>query len=306
MVATQILWNENGEISGLGRLERLLSRLKKYGFRNARSDEVWDDVPVEAVEWSIPSYSPSITQDDLPRLRRSLNEAKLCMAVLDKVRDYLGRRIRFVRKACMSLVLENGINTMPDEILSLIFEACHRMTDGWTFARCVRQVSWRFRQVSYQTPLLWTRFSPDLSDSQVQAFIARSGGMDLEVSTDWSIPEVEDKLLHTLCPHSKRWSSLKLESPSTASVMNMLDMWELPSLSRIRVHNPQYRLGFSFQSQLTSVTLSLFEQDVDFRLLAHTLRGMTSMRHLFLTLDECREVQKFGIRMDVTRGISIR
>ncbi|TDL22453.1 hypothetical protein BD410DRAFT_262955 [Rickenella mellea] len=50
------------------------------------------------------------------------------MATLNNVRDRLGRRIELLREACIPMVLEDGIKTLLNEILSHIFEHGHDMT----------------------------------------------------------------------------------------------------------------------------------------------------------------------------------
>ncbi|TDL22462.1 hypothetical protein BD410DRAFT_788754 [Rickenella mellea] len=116
------------------------------------------------------------------------------MAALKYVQGHLGKRIRVLQKACMSSVMENGITTMPNEILTLVFERGHRMTSGCAFAKCVSHVSRRFRQTSLRTTLLWSRLSAAYADTQIQTFLERSGQVDLEVSTRLPFGSAPEKI----------------------------------------------------------------------------------------------------------------
>ncbi|TDL21290.1 hypothetical protein BD410DRAFT_312282 [Rickenella mellea] len=128
------------------------------------------------------------------------------MAALKELRDNLGKRMHVVRKAFARLVMENGVKTMPDEIISLIFEAGHYLTNGCKFSTLVSHVSRRFHQVALRTPLLWSRLSGWYTDIQVQTFLRRSGQVDLEVSTGiLHNPTASGKVvsfLTVLLPHS--------------------------------------------------------------------------------------------------------
>ncbi|TDL22459.1 hypothetical protein BD410DRAFT_263197 [Rickenella mellea] len=195
-------------IKGLDNLTRLLARLKLHGLRSTNVDEVWDDGHVERSPNTRNSSNP------LCALLVSLEESKLCMAALNEVRYHLEKRIRLVQKSCAPSILENGIKILPDEILSLAFEAGHRTTRSCHFANRVSRVSRRFRQISFRTPLLWTRLSVSYTDSQLQAFLSRSGQMDLDVSTmgGWDLSKVKLGLfIQTLQPYSHRWSHLRLQ-----------------------------------------------------------------------------------------------
>ncbi|TDL14439.1 hypothetical protein BD410DRAFT_642568 [Rickenella mellea] len=95
--------------------------------------------------------------EPLRSMRYSLEEAKLCMAALNAIRSRLTKNIRNLQKCCKPLVLADGIERIPDEILANIFEAGHQTSEHSEFALRVSHVSRRFRQVSLRTPSLWTR-----------------------------------------------------------------------------------------------------------------------------------------------------
>ncbi|TDL21191.1 hypothetical protein BD410DRAFT_804384 [Rickenella mellea] len=121
--------DEIGHIAGLDELIKLLERLKGLRSQSIPLDEFWRDMPLCS--------------------EPSLDEAKLCMAALNEVRIHLGRRIRLLHKAHTPLMLANGIDTLPDEILSQVFEAGHLMdTDGyrWGHLRICEPTAAKFLQ----------------------------------------------------------------------------------------------------------------------------------------------------------------
>ncbi|TDL14628.1 hypothetical protein BD410DRAFT_845857 [Rickenella mellea] len=165
-------------MAGLEELTHLLVRLMAHDCHGASEDEVWDSVLGRGLQAQTSS-----------EMRQSLEEVKLCLLAVKVVQDRLGRRLRFLRKACMHSIMESGLRKLPDDILSHIFEAGHMMSKGWSFARSVSQVSARFRQISFRTPLLWTRIFATYPPDQIREFIHRSGQMDLEVfpdARDWN------------------------------------------------------------------------------------------------------------------------
>ncbi|TDL21280.1 hypothetical protein BD410DRAFT_899074 [Rickenella mellea] len=293
-------------IAGLDDLIRLLTRIKRQGLQRAYAGEMWDDGHIER-------SSPN-TRDSsklLSSLLASLKYSKLCMAALNEVRDHLGKRVRLLQKACTPLVLENGIKILPDEILSLIFEAGHLATSSCQIAKNVSRVSRRFRQISRQTPLLWTRLSGSYTASQVQAFLSLSGKMDLEVSTGVPSGSSSYKLesfIRFLHPYSHRWSHLRLQG-NAENVMGEqrltllprlkylyhdcnidLSSWSLPLLSRIHGYSHHFPLGLGFQSQLSSLEL-LFDNDyMHITSLARVLYATKALQDLSLTFMHIAEI----------------
>ncbi|TDL27992.1 hypothetical protein BD410DRAFT_338570 [Rickenella mellea] len=151
----------------------------------------------------------------LRSLRQSLEDSNLCMKASDSIRTHLKRKIRHLQRRSASLVLEHGIKNMPDEILAHVFEAGHQMSEYSEFALRVSHVSHRFRQVSLQTHLLWTRLSSEHPDHQTETFISRSGQLNLQVtvSTGWrnSVDNLRSSL-RLIGPHSGRCSRLLLRT----------------------------------------------------------------------------------------------
>ncbi|TDL22460.1 hypothetical protein BD410DRAFT_263262 [Rickenella mellea] len=300
-------------MTGVDDLIRLLTRLKSDpdGFQRD-----WDNVPKPFVQRDRNTHSPFIPQSEL---LRSLDECKLCMIALEEVGKHVGKRIRFLRRIVTPFLVENGIKTMPDDVLSLVFEAGHRMTYGWEFGEAVSQTSKRFRQVSLRTPLLWTRISGGYSESQIQAFLSRSGQMDLEISTSlpYGLPNAAlDVFFESLQGSSDRWSHLDLfENGADVSMGKLglchfprlkslscrclidLRLWKAPLLTQILGNYANSPTITGLELQLTSFELSIEDVSLDVDGLASTLHSMPNLRHLSLELDCCE-----GILYDAIPG----
>ncbi|TDL21266.1 hypothetical protein BD410DRAFT_868305 [Rickenella mellea] len=240
------------------------------------------------------------------------------MAALDELRVALKKRIRVLRKSCMPLILANGVKSLPDEILCLIFEAGHIMTVGCTFATTVSHVSQRFREVSLRTPLLWTRISVLSSSAQNLAFISHTGGIGLDVSTGvpWTSRHRVESFFEILRPTTPRWSHLRLYRMDDWVTMELLGLaelpnlqflhhgckigfvgWKLPRLSRISGFEHSFTPGSSFvPSQLTSFEMKLDTVTVDVISLYLTLRSMVNLEALSLTV---RDRSKLSISDDI-------
>ncbi|TDL22464.1 hypothetical protein BD410DRAFT_263447 [Rickenella mellea] len=288
-------------VYGLKNLLTLLTRLENRGLQNA-GDEWWDEVLLN------PAEPTSTVHHCQSPVLRSLDEAKRCMAALKEVQDHLGKRIRFLRKKCLPLILEDGIKALPDEILAQIFEAGYDVSLGWTFTRAVSQVSHHFRQVSLCTPLLWTRLSSHYFPDQVACFLSRSGHKGLEISTlHYDSNKKLRRFLQNLQPHSDRWTTLRHFDKKAEDTMRYIGCKDLPCMKSLHHHCniycppselPSLFYGISrvlsprpiIHSRLTSFEfVADFRRDhfVDLSPLGNALNNMRNLKHLSVTLIGC-------------------
>ncbi|TDL21188.1 hypothetical protein BD410DRAFT_899020 [Rickenella mellea] len=216
-------------------------------------------------------------EEPLLSLRQVLEDSKRCMAVINEVKDRLGKKIRSLRKRAMPLVFEDGIKRLPDELLAKIFVFEHfsvEPLDNYAL-RSVSHVCHRFREVALHTPRSWTRLAARNPDAQIQTFLSRSVG-----------------------PYSNRWSHLELcdlapsimrkRGVNTFPRLRYLHHWDvdlftcqMPSLSHIVLVAPSVRPETSFQTQLTDFEIIFQDEDeVDIDGLARALQCMRSLRDL--------------------------
>ncbi|TDL21289.1 hypothetical protein BD410DRAFT_312442 [Rickenella mellea] len=202
--------------------------------------------------------------------------------------------------------------TLPDEIMTYIFETGHRMTRGCAFAKSVSHVSRRFRRASLRTPSLWTRISTAYADDQIPASLLRSCAMDLEVTIMYGGNDME---LHAffglLHPSSNRWSRLDLGEPETAEPEHCLQhltlprlqtlrydsridisLWDAPLLHRIEARHWDVSAGLAFHSQLTTFELSMEDWFPGIASLTRALYSMINLRELSLTLESSSNIKK--------------
>ncbi|TDL21534.1 hypothetical protein BD410DRAFT_898872 [Rickenella mellea] len=246
--------------------------------------------------------------EPLRSLRQNLDDAKRCMAAVNRIKKQLGRKIRNLQKLCVPLVLEDGIRRLPDEILALIFEL-DRLTKFPTYPQDtiysplpISHVSHRFRQLSLTIPLLWTKLSITHPDALLRAFIARSGDHDLEISFEGSAwNDAEEESFLELVQLSSRWSILNGATKyliQFAGITCLPRLWRLvepsdielskpmmPSLSQIDGWGLDFTIQPSMMAQITSLHLHFTElQCLDVGIFARTVYAMTSLRNLHLKI----------------------
>ncbi|TDL22471.1 hypothetical protein BD410DRAFT_898375 [Rickenella mellea] len=303
MVYPQVRKDGGIQITGLENLMRLLARVKKHGVQNANAHEVWDDVPRLAGRSIFSNHAKD--SKDLSDLRCSLAEAKLCMTALNDVRDHLAKRIEILQDACIPMVLEDGIKTLPNEILSQIFEHGHDMWWDGKFGTCVSHVSRRFRQVSLMTPILWSTISSFFPDDPIQVFLSCSREKDLEISTLFDCDLSEKSFAKLLRPHLNRVVRLETDDAHALEHIGLtnfphlralhceypfyvnLSLWHVPLLSDIfafnMVHGP-----LEFYSHLTCVDFGFIDGlDTSFLSFSQAASLMTSLRNLSITVSGC-------------------
>ncbi|TDL15110.1 hypothetical protein BD410DRAFT_809204 [Rickenella mellea] len=148
----------------------------------------------------------------------------------NRVQERLRRRLRTLRKASMPLVLEDGINRLPDELLVYIFEIGRSMNvpgDPSSFSSIhVSHVSLRFRRIALQTPSLWTTIHKVYGECQIREFIARSGGLDLDIKMHELNARISKchSFLKAMKDTSRRWSSFCLTDMKEAAWPTMVEL----------------------------------------------------------------------------------
>ncbi|TDL19242.1 hypothetical protein BD410DRAFT_842165 [Rickenella mellea] len=293
------------DIAGLEGLLRLLTCVKDKG---------WSEGYAEHVSRCQLQRNQYPYTEPLLSLRQTLDQAKGLMAALNNLRQHLGKEIRSLERRCVPLILEDGINRLPDELLAHTFEIGRfeePVYDG-EFSIVVSHVSGRFRRVALGTPRLWTGLSSSAHLDQTRAFISRSSHLELTVEESGygMVPVPTRSFLEVLEPLSSRWSMLEISSGVTVDVIQSLGItnfprlrhialkcssdtdlssWCIPSLSTIEAYGlPFHGLDWvSLGSRLTSMTLrfdSWRSHSVDVITLSQTLINLKALRELSLFL----------------------
>ncbi|TDL13406.1 hypothetical protein BD410DRAFT_810578, partial [Rickenella mellea] len=247
--------------------------------------------------------------EPLLSMRHALEDAKGFMTALNKVNKNLGKEIRNLQQCCTPLVLEDGIQRLPDEILGHIFEIGHAMTYGCQFGLAVSRVSCRFRNISLALPRLWSRISSYDEGSKIRMLLSRSRHCGLDIIDDntdlGAIPSLAMEFWKVLGPLSSRWVTLNLSENGTDTLRNLqirnfpslrevhlpsfkeaeLSTWSIPALSSIYDWDlcfPLLNKG-SLQSQLTSMVLYV-SSDIDIMALFQGLIGLKALQDLSMHL----------------------
>ncbi|TDL18044.1 hypothetical protein BD410DRAFT_513226 [Rickenella mellea] len=246
---------------------------------------------------------------DLLTLRRALSEAKTCMVALQDIRHRLCRRIRTLQTRCTPLVLSDGLNRLPDEILAKVFEMGHNLSEDYDFSLTVSHVCHRFRAVALKTPSLWTRLYTNVAPPLTSAFISRAGRVNVDVTFSSKIswprklkPDTINKNLDILRPTADRWYRLRFQSMPSKSQMQSLP-YQLSQLRHLECSEayPEYLDIFASSMQVFKVfdipppshRLRITAFDVTFgrsedvREAVLALYEMKNLRNLSVTFDMC-------------------
>ncbi|TDL22451.1 hypothetical protein BD410DRAFT_898365 [Rickenella mellea] len=229
---TRLPREKSSTVTGLSNFISLLMGLKNHDFQSINADEVWENIGVGPNDQSSSSCGSLAGQTDHASLRRSLDQAKLCMATLNEVQSQLRKRILSLRKSYIPLMVEEGIKTLPDDILTQVLEAGHYTTDNCLFAQHMSQVCHRFREVSLRTPLLWSKISDDYTEDQINTFLSRSAHVGLDISVGFSTSEPLS-FLQRVTSHSNRWTKLRFPYEYPEGTMQKMGITDLPRLQEV-------------------------------------------------------------------------
>ncbi|TDL21204.1 hypothetical protein BD410DRAFT_308135 [Rickenella mellea] len=287
-------------MEGLDDLLKLLTRVKKMGWGDALPNDLFGNPSQQAK--CHPTYA-----GHLPTFLQAIEEARTCLKALNEAQRRLGTRLRCLRKLSRHLVLEDGINRLPNEILAIVFEMTRHFSGNSQnqFPVCVSHVSRRFRRVALATPSLWTTIHDSYRENQIREFISRSGQLDLEIKMH-SDSGIEFFLI-VVKDTSHRWSSFDIIDDDTEDLMVQLGITDLPRLRHLTYTYPVELSSFSiprlshiegwgwvlpaetwFLSKLTHVQFHLSEEDEVIEDLAATLHCMENLPDLSFKLRHCR------------------
>ncbi|TDL14012.1 hypothetical protein BD410DRAFT_903159 [Rickenella mellea] len=286
------------------RLTRLFACVKEMGWKRAFDDDV--------LYGQVNCDDSHLYAEPLHSLREALQDAKLCMEGLNKVRNQLGKKIRMLKRRSTPLIAEDGIRRLPDELLAHIFEIEHLSTQNCMSSLRASHVSSRFRQVALHTPLLWTRLSSSYTIDQMQTFLSRSGNLYLDV-IHASRPQKGNNFLDVVDSLSSRWVRLtitdieQVEEMSATGVTTFPNLrcisydhtWSLAKDSHMRNWNMpllSHYVGRSLTinsqhlSQITSLDLHFLDDyfnNLDVPLLAKALYQAYNLQHVSLKFIKC-------------------
>ncbi|TDL21171.1 hypothetical protein BD410DRAFT_840646 [Rickenella mellea] len=281
-------------IDDLDHLMGLLACVKRMGWNRAFEDGVLygQAKPDSSYPYAEPLHSH----------REALQDSKICMEILSKVRNQLGKKIRTLKRRCAPLVLEDGIRRLPDELLAHIFEIGHLSTRTCAYSLRASHVSSRFRQVAIRSRLLWTRLSAGYTNDQLQTFLSRAGNLPLDVilvkhpCDGCTFPSL-------VGPLSSRWASLTVtgfqhetmtsasETPTYPNLKYVshysahdLGKWNTPLLSHY-VGRGSTMPNNQQLSQITHLELHFHATYLDIRSLA--FYQAKNLQNLSLSLTRC-------------------
>lgn len=162
--------------------------------------------------------------DSTTQLPENVSDAKIALRELkDKgVALYalwtsVGVRIRTVQEKPVPSAPRDGISTLPDAILEMIFEAIHdNMFPGTRRRKEIMRLSHvcrRFRQIVLGLPRLWSDIDSCMHPEAVAMQLTRSKNIALSVDIELGYRPFADvrTFLDLVLPHRSRWSSLMLD-----------------------------------------------------------------------------------------------
>lgn len=272
--------------------------------------------------------NPDAVQNNVEQGKAALHRLKGLSKALNSLQNHAEFEISRIEEAFSSfkLFLHDGINSAPDDVLAMIFEAAvtasisGQQAGDSLFSQTalsVAAVNRRFRSLALQQPVLWSIVlykHPLLTN----LFLRRSGDIALTVFFGPSVPIWYTEAMKLL---SHRWGqviartangefhlpenreeeeilvyprlhTVQLEhsrnNPSTVYLT-----WTVPSLRRLSVQNVIPILPTDTLASLTSFSITTAGDVITGRVLLRHLRSMRNVRDLSLSFGSMEG--KFGI-----------
>lgn len=131
--------------------------------------------------------------------------------------------------------LGQRMTAIPDELLCTLLD--YAATDAKS-VRNISRVCRRFRRITLRSQHLWTSISSTMSDQWLEAFVARSGSLDLDISiTTWQ--KESEGLQRIVLPESHRWKTLSFSMETfnlgDEELYHALAKMDLPRLKSLDV-----------------------------------------------------------------------
>ncbi|KDQ13750.1 hypothetical protein BOTBODRAFT_145938 [Botryobasidium botryosum FD-172 SS1] len=242
----------NGHVKLL--VEGLVLKLKAKGIKKMKDEDVRDAMKKIAAERQV--------------LAAARDEAcGLIMAYTSAMLSDLGSKSNEM----------SPISCLPDEVLSLIFEAvCTGQNSLRSIPLNVAAVSRAWRGVALRTPRIWTAITMCYAD----LFIPRSKSVPLDIVVKAGCPDKAMAEYLALCiPHSDRWRSLDF-CASEADVLIALSTAPMPKLQSLVVSwecRAWWPLGQTLEFQSCGVQASQL-RNLDLKFLYLPLRSLDLSR----------------------------
>lgn len=210
--------------------------------------------------------------------KAALHSLKELKKALQPLLNYANYSIYKVQDALRPLVLHNGMNIVPDEILAVIFEKAFESAPWST--RYLASVNRRFRDVALSLPKLWSVLPRFQGMEAFNLYLARSRDagliVDLGDVLTWYWEETMERtqrwesvtitrkdnkgvnLQSLSCPRTKTISVELLRLAGTPRRFEEFRIeWKLPALRHLTFRNATPALHPSALANLTSLELRL-------------------------------------------------
>ncbi|TDL21666.1 hypothetical protein BD410DRAFT_840349 [Rickenella mellea] len=136
------------------------------------------------------------------------------------------------QESCVAAALQQGIRSIPDEVLARIFEvgyeSCDDHVESDNFSVAVSRVNQRFRRTALRSPRIWTRLDNRMTTSQLETFIHRSKDADLILTVQIQKHISLEAFFAITLPHHTRWSEFTYD----AVVDEVFLLPQIPSQTR--------------------------------------------------------------------------
>lgn len=136
-----------------------------------------------------------------------------------------------IQKALRPLVLHEGLNMIPNDVLAMIFEKDFESNPGYTpRLACVNR---RFRDVALSLPKLWSALPLGRGKEKLDVYLTRSKDVGLTVrvglgmTSIWNVQEVQQ--------HAQRWECVTVEISNEDDKAVDLQSLSFPRLQSLSV-----------------------------------------------------------------------
>ncbi|KAH8111950.1 hypothetical protein DFH11DRAFT_559088 [Phellopilus nigrolimitatus] len=194
-------------------------------------------------------------KNTLSRGKAALRTLKKLTTVLNDLLELSEENVNVIQSKLHPLVLQDGIDSLPDDVLSLVFEYfCANCVDDedarMKFPVILSHVSRRFRNLALHLPRIWANINLRLVESHGQLdtwlSLSKSSALDLEISGE--VPEAFFQKISNVAVLS-RLQTLTFNTKTTSDwlkarlIRNLLhhfDRLSFPGLEHLSIGSREY------------------------------------------------------------------
>ncbi|KAG6920246.1 hypothetical protein DXG01_005015 [Tephrocybe rancida] len=175
-------------------------------------------------------------------------DPRVCVieVVPDEIRYWMPNKIAITRAIEAGIGAMTGRLSVPGEIRTINAAEATQLTEEsdeleaqpYPFEILITHVSFYFRAVAIETPLLWSYVDTRsaISSEKIETYLGRGKGCSLDVRLDIKAPDATImKKIDAVLPHSHRYQTLVIDSTSETPIIQRFENVVAPILQHLSV-----------------------------------------------------------------------